>query len=70
MSAMTYAEAVARITGPGSPFELVEEDVRGIRMPVFKNRARNLRDVLVDSLQHGDAELAVWDSGELSLIHI
>ena len=64
MSAMTYAEAVARITGPGSPFELVEEDVRGIRMPVFKNRARNLRDVLVDSLQHGDAELAVWDSGE------
>jgi len=64
MAEMNYPEAVARITGPGSPFELVEEDVRGIRMPVFKNRDRNLRDVLAKSVEHGAAELAVWDTGE------
>ncbi|MEM9174880.1 MAG: class I adenylate-forming enzyme family protein [Myxococcota bacterium] len=64
MPEMTYAEAVARLTGPGSPFELVPEDVRGIRMPVFKTRPKNLREVLVGSLDHGDAELAVWDTGE------
>lgn len=64
MSELSYEEAVARITGPGSPFELVVEDVRGIRMPVFKNRPKNLREVLENSLQYGDAELAVWDTGE------
>ena len=64
MSELSYEEAVARITGPGSPFEPVLEDVRGIRMPVFKNRPKNLREVLQNSLEHGDAELAVWDTGE------
>ena len=33
MSAMTYAEAVARITGPGSPFELVEEPAEDVAVP-------------------------------------
>jgi len=64
MSAMTYEEAVQRITGPGSPFELVDEDVNGITMPVFKNRFRSLREVLEKSVEFGDAELAVWDNGE------
>ena len=59
-----YEEAVARITGPGSPFELTTESVRGIEMPVFKNRFGSLREVLQKSLEHGDAELAVWDTGE------
>lgn len=64
MAEMTYEEAVARITGPGSPFELVEEDVEGIRMPVFKDRFRSLREVLAKSVEFGAAELAVWDTGE------
>jgi acyl-CoA synthetase (AMP-forming)/AMP-acid ligase II len=60
----SHAEAVQRITAPGSPFELVTEDVRGLAMPVFKQRFRSLREVLEHSVQHGDAELAVWDTGE------
>ena len=61
---LTYEEACARITGPGSPFELAVEDVNGIEMPVFKNRFRSLREVLERSVEFGDAELAVWDTGE------
>ena len=62
-AAISFEQAVATLTGPGGPFELVDENVNGIRMPVFKNRFRSLRDLLVRSLQFGDAELAVWDSG-------
>ena len=63
-NALSYEEAVARITAPGSPFELVEEDVNGLRMPVFKQRFGSLREMLAGSVEKGDGELAVWDTGE------
>jgi acyl-CoA synthetase (AMP-forming)/AMP-acid ligase II len=34
------------LIGPGAPFEIVIEDVLGVPMQVFKNRPRNLRDLL------------------------
>jgi acyl-CoA synthetase (AMP-forming)/AMP-acid ligase II len=34
------------LTGPDAPFEVVTEDVLGVPMEVFKNRPRNLRDML------------------------
>ncbi|WP_067439525.1 class I adenylate-forming enzyme family protein [Nocardioides jensenii] len=46
--------AYARLVGPGGPFELVEEDVLGTRLPVYRNRARALHEILADSVQHGD----------------
>jgi long-chain acyl-CoA synthetase len=61
---MTYEDAEKAITGPGSPFELVSEDVNGIEMPVFKNRLRSLREILEKSVEFGSAELAIWDTGE------
>ena len=64
MSDLSYEEAAQKITGPGSPFELVVENVGSISMPVFKNRLRSLREVLEKSLEFGEAELAVWDTGE------
>jgi len=60
---MPFEQAVATLTGPGGPFELVAEPVNGHSMPVFKNRFRSLRDLLARSVQFGDAELAVWDNG-------
>ncbi|HEV8297278.1 MAG TPA: class I adenylate-forming enzyme family protein [Acidimicrobiales bacterium] len=53
---MTLDEATARLTAPGAPFEVVEEDVCGERIQVFKNRQRSLRDLLAASAQFGDAE--------------
>ena len=63
MSELSYEEAVARITGPGSPSSSFSRTFAGPDA-VFKNRPKNLREVLQNSLEHGDAELAVWDTGE------
>ncbi|HET6964914.1 MAG TPA: class I adenylate-forming enzyme family protein [Acidimicrobiales bacterium] len=38
--------ARAALTGPGAPFEMVEEEVLGARMRVFARRPRSMRQVL------------------------
>ncbi len=52
-------EIDAQLTGPGGPFEIVQEDVLGERMGVFKNRKRSLRELLADSAAHADKEYVV-----------
>src|SRR5690606_26907704 len=59
----TLEEAEAILTAPGAPFETVEEDVLGERMTVFKNRYRNLRDMLAASAAFGDKEYVYFDDG-------
>jgi acyl-CoA synthetase (AMP-forming)/AMP-acid ligase II len=49
-------ELRARLTGPGGMFEIVEETVLGERMQVFKNRPRSLRELLAQSVLHGEKE--------------
>lgn len=49
----------AQVSGPGGLFELVEEEVLGERLPVFKNRQRSLREMLEISALHGDKEYVV-----------
>ncbi len=53
-------EIEARLTGPGGPFEVVLEDVCGVRLPVFKNRKRSLRQLIEESAGHGDKEYVVY----------
>jgi acyl-CoA synthetase (AMP-forming)/AMP-acid ligase II len=56
--------ADAVLTSPGMPYEIVEEDVLGVRMPVFKHRHANLRDQLLHGAQtYGDNDLYVWSDG-------
>jgi acyl-CoA synthetase (AMP-forming)/AMP-acid ligase II len=63
----TAAEAIqSKLCGPGGPFELVEEDVLGSRMPVFKNRARSLGALLQQSLAFGDRDYLVTAEAALS----
>ncbi len=52
---MTYDEAAAQLTGPGAPFEMVEESVQGRAMRVFKNRERSLREKVANASARGDA---------------
>ncbi len=49
-------EIEEQLTGPGGPFEVVEETVFGESMVVMKNRPHSLRDLLQGSLAHGDRE--------------
>ena len=49
-----------QLLSPGSPFELVEEEVLGERVRVFANRARSLRDFLLRAREFSDAEYMVF----------
>lgn len=46
--------ALARLTGPDGPFELVEAEVLGTRLPVFAHARHALHEVLHDSVRFGD----------------
>jgi acyl-CoA synthetase (AMP-forming)/AMP-acid ligase II len=62
----THREIEAQLTGPGAPFEIVEESVLGERMPVFKERVRSLRTLLEASAGFGDREYIVCGDLRLS----
>jgi long-chain acyl-CoA synthetase len=59
----TLVEAAAALTGPGSPFEIVVEDVLGEQLEVFAGRKRSLREVLEASAAYADLEYLVFDDG-------
>src|SRR5215210_1727397 len=56
-------ETTERITGPGMPFEIVEEDVLGERLPVFAKRAHSMREILVGATRYGDRDCYVFGDG-------
>ena len=61
------AEQVADgLTAPGAPFELVEENVLGVRVPVFKNRVHSLGELVSDSVRFGDRVYAATATTELT----
>lgn len=62
ISQSAHEGVVAQLTGPGSPFELRVEDVRGIPTRNFVQRPTSMRDLVVRSVVHGDSELVVQGS--------
>lgn len=60
------AAVVSRLTGPGAPFELVEEEVRGERMPVMRHRGHAVHELLTASLAYGDRDYLVTEDRRLS----
>jgi acyl-CoA synthetase (AMP-forming)/AMP-acid ligase II len=63
---MQVLESIARLTAPGAPFEIVEEEVLGERMSVFRTRPRSLREILAGSAAHGDREYLVHGDRRIS----
>lgn len=51
----TYDEIVARLTGPGAPFEIEVSPVRGLPMRNYKHRERSIREKIRNSGLRGDA---------------
>jgi acyl-CoA synthetase (AMP-forming)/AMP-acid ligase II len=49
-----------RLSAPGARYEIVEEDVLGERMPVFKHRLPSLRALVASSSEQGDAEYVIF----------
>jgi long-chain acyl-CoA synthetase len=52
----TPDEIYAQLTGPGGPFEVVEEDVAGRPTEVYKERMRSLREIPAIARGRGDDE--------------
>src|SRR3990172_6083929 len=59
-------EILARLTAPAAPFAMVEEEVLGERMPVFRNRRRSLREILAASAALGDCDYVVHGERRIS----
>ena len=57
------AAAVMALLAPGAPFEMADEDVLGEVMQVFVQRARSLRQLLVQAGRFGDSDYAVFHDG-------
>jgi len=60
--------AYARLAAPGARFEMHDEEVLGVRVPVIVRRDRSLGAVLADSVQFGDRDYIVTDSIRLSFV--
>ncbi len=55
----TVEEIEAELIAPGGPFEIIEEEVLGEKMKVFKDRDRSLREIFDKSTNHGDNEYII-----------
>ena len=59
---MTVAEAHARLTAPGEPFEIEEKVIRGISTRTFRNAPPTLRDVFLNGRRFPDREFLVYEN--------
>jgi long-chain acyl-CoA synthetase len=54
-------EIIQKLIAPGQMLEIVEEEIRGIPLRVYKNTPGSLRDVFALSKTHGDQDFLVYE---------
>lgn len=59
-------KARAELTAPGAPFEVVEAEVRGIRIKTYANAPNSLREIWQGSAAHGDLDYLVYGEERIS----
>jgi long-chain acyl-CoA synthetase len=62
----TAAEIKQQLTGPGGPFEVVTEQVRGRPMEVYKERMKALRQICEIAIGRGDETFIVYGDRDIS----
>ncbi len=58
---MSIAQAHHLLTAPGSPFEMEETDIRGVRTRAWKNVPPTLRDLFLLGRSHGAKEFVIYE---------
>ena len=64
--ALSYEAVLAKLTGPGAPFELAEHDFAGQTLRCFKNRERSMREKIANAAAHGEKPALVQGSRRIS----
>jgi long-chain acyl-CoA synthetase len=64
--ALSLAQAHARLTAPGAPFETVEAQIRGVKMRVWKHVPTTAAEAFAQARSHGDKEFLVLDDERIS----
>ncbi len=64
--AISLAQAHALLTRPGSPFEMEERDIRGVRTRVWKNAPPTMREVFLLARAHGNKTFVVYRDERVS----
>jgi long-chain acyl-CoA synthetase len=63
---MSIAQAHALMTRPGSPFEMEETIIRGVKTRVWKHAPPTLREVFLQGRTHGDKIFLVYENDRAS----
>jgi long-chain acyl-CoA synthetase len=58
---MSVAEAHAKLTAPGAPFEIEEQVIRGVLTRTWKNAPPTLRDVFLNGQRFKDREFLIYE---------
>jgi len=58
----SYEQALAGLTGPDGPFAMVEAEIRGVPVRLFRNAPATLRDFLQGARARGGAEYLVYEN--------
>jgi long-chain acyl-CoA synthetase len=64
--AVSLEQARALLTRRGSPFEIEERDIRGVRISTWKNAPATLRDVFLAGRTHGQRPFLVYEDERAS----
>jgi long-chain acyl-CoA synthetase len=59
--AMSVAQAHGLLTSPGSPFEMDEAVIRGVKTRIWKNAPPTIRDLFALGRTHGDKNFLVYE---------
>ena len=72
MDAVTtsWDDAVRAVTGPGQIFELVDADVRGVPMQVFRHAPASLGGLFANARTYGDRTFLVYEDERLSFAEV
>jgi long-chain acyl-CoA synthetase len=63
---MSIAQVNAILTAPGSPLEMEEIEIRGVKTRVYKNAPKTLRDLFAMTAVHGDKTFFVLEEERVS----
>lgn len=67
---MSWDEAVAKLTGPGGLFEIVEAEVGGQRLRIFKNTPPSLRALFDGARARGETPFLVYEDERWSFAEV